>query len=103
MAISKKGLRKIVVDENTYYWKFNELVYVFNESDPNNFLSIDFGWYDEWLYVNDKENAPPDYHPKTVTPGFVAGAIRFALNVGRDERKMKLSYREGAFGVDKKA
>jgi hypothetical protein len=35
MAISKKGLKKIVIDEARYYWKFREKVFVISEENKN--------------------------------------------------------------------
>jgi len=55
MAISKKGFRKIIVDERLFYWKFNKKIFVISNKIRNSLLIIDFGWYDVWLYVNDKE------------------------------------------------
>ena len=50
--------------------------------NKNNKLFIDYGWYDDWLYVNDIENKPPDYEPQIVTPKFVGKSIEYALKNG---------------------
>lgn len=99
MAVSTKGLRKITVDSKTYYWKFNEVIKVFSEQEKRNMLIVDIGWYDEWLYVNDVENAPPNFSPKTVTPGFISTSIHYAISQGWTNGKMKLRYEGEKFIV----
>lgn len=99
MAISKKGLRKIVVDDREFYWKFNEKVFVVAEQHKNSLLIIDFGWYDVWLYVNDKENRPPDFEPQNVTPKFVKESILYALHHGWCKESLELKYRNGTYKI----
>ena len=93
MAISKKGLRKIIVDNREFYWKFNEKIFVTSEEINNCLLIVDFGWYDVWLYVNDKENRPPDFEPKSVTSKFVSESITYALTQGWNDGKMEIEFR----------
>ena len=102
MAISKKGLRKIVVDDQEFYWKFNDKIYVVSETNKNQLLIVDFGWFDIWLYVNDKENRPPDYEPRIVTPSFVAESILFALKKGWQNDKMELKFRDEKYEISSK-
>ena len=97
MAISKKGLRKIIVDNREFYWKFNEKIFVTSEKIKNCLLIVDFGWYDVWLYVNDKENRPPDFEPKSVTPKFVSESITYALTQGWNDVKMEIEFRNGDY------
>lgn len=97
MAISKKGRRKIIVNGQKFYWKFNEKVFVNFAESKNSLLIVDFGWYDVWLFVNDKENRPPDFEPKSVTPKFVKDAISFALKKGWKEGKMEIMFRRGKY------
>ncbi|MEH0152578.1 hypothetical protein V6R21_00450 [Limibacter armeniacum] len=97
MAISKKGLRKIVVDNREFYWKFNEKIFVISEEDKNSLLLVDFGWYDVWLFVNDKENKSPDFEPKSVTPKFVSESITYALTQGWDNGKMEIEFKNGDY------
>lgn len=97
MAISKKGLRKIEVNGKDYYWKFNKNVFVVNNEIDGSFLVVDFGWFDEWLYVNDKENRPPDFEPKRVTPKFVRESILYALKQGWNKGKMEIKFQNGAY------
>ncbi|WP_417887961.1 hypothetical protein [Zunongwangia sp.] len=97
MAISKKGLRKIVVANREFYWKFNENIFVISDEAKNGLLVVDFGWYDVWLYINDKENRPPDFEPKSVTPKFVSESITYALTQGWDDRKMEIEFRNGVY------
>ena len=78
----KQGFRKIVVMEITFNWKFSRGIDVRPDLNKNNQLFIDYGWYDEWLYVNGKENKPPDYEPQIVTPNFVRKSIEFAIKTG---------------------
>ena len=95
MAISKKGLRKIIVDNREFYWQFNGKIFVTSEEIKNCLLTVDFGWYDVWLYVNDQENQPPDFEPQIVTPKFVSESILYALNHGWEEGKALLLFRNG--------
>lgn len=97
MAISKKGLRKIQVEGNAYFWKFQEKIYVYKEEAKNHPLIVDVGWYDAWLFIQDKSNKPPDFEPKTITPQFLRDAIVFAVKNGWENRKLAIEYREGAF------
>lgn len=97
MAISKKGLRKIVVDNRVLYWKFNEKISVVSDEAKNCLLIVDFGWYDVWLYVNDNENRPPDFELKSVTPKFVSESITYALTQGWDNGKMEIEFRNGDY------
>lgn len=97
MAIPKKGLRKIVVDNREFYWKFNEKIFVTSDEANNSLLIVDFGWYDVWLYANDKENSPPDFEPKSVTPQFVSESITYALIQGWDDQKMEIEFRNGHY------
>ena len=97
MAISKKGLRKIAVDNRKFYWKFNEKVFVISDETKNSLLIVDFGWYDVWLYANNRENRPPDFEPKSVTPKFVSESITYALNQGWDDGKMEIEFRNGDY------
>ena len=97
MAISKKCLRKIAVDNRKFYWKFNEKVFVISDETKNSLLIVDFGWYDVWLYTNDRGNRPPDFEPKRVTPKFVSESITYALNQGWDDGKMEIEFRNGDY------
>lgn len=97
MAISKKGLRKIVVNNSVFYWKFNEKIFVYSEEAKYRLLTVEFGWYDVWLYVNDKENRPPDYEPQKVTPKFVSDSITYALTQVWDDGKIEIEFRNGIY------
>lgn len=97
MAISKKGLRKIIVDNQEFYWKFNEKVFVFSEEAKNRLLIVDFGWYDVWLYLNNQGDRPPDFAPKNVTPKFISESITYALAQGWEDGKMEIEFRNGAY------
>ncbi|MBD0404912.1 hypothetical protein [Flammeovirga sp. EKP202] len=99
MAISKKGLRSIIVNRQQFYWKFNGKVIVSSYEFRNSLLIVDFGWYDVWLYVNDKENRPPDFEPKSVTPKFVSDSIIYALTQGWDYGKMEIEFRNGDYKI----
>lgn len=99
MGISKKGLRKIIVDQQTFYWKFNEKIIITSDEIKNALLILDFGYFDVWLYVNDRENRPPDYEPRVVTPQFVETTIRHAKSIGWHEGTLNLMYRKGEFSI----
>lgn len=101
MSISKKGLRSITVNGHQFYWKFNGKIIVNSNEIKNSLLIVDFGWYDVWLYVNDKENRPPDFEPKSVTPHFVSKSISYALSKGWKEGKMEIDYANGLYNKKK--
>ena len=94
--MSKKGLRKIVVEGETYYWKFTEKVFISKNAEKNSILIVDFGYYDFWLYVNSRER-PLDYEGVLVTPQFVRASILIALGQGWNKGKMELDYIEGVY------
>lgn len=98
MAISKKGLRKITVNNRSFYWKFNEKIFVTSKESKNSLLIIDFGWYDIWLHANDIENRP-DFEPKNVTPKFVSQSILYAINQGWKEGNIQLEFRNGNYNI----
>jgi len=99
--MSKRNFRKIDIESKIYKWRFNEVVQICPVELYNNKLSVDFGYYDSWLYVNDKENEPKDYEPKIVTPAFVKLCIETAISLGWDPNAMqgnfKLKFRNQQF------
>lgn len=97
MAFSKKGLRSIIVNEKKFYWKFNGKVIVNFDENKSGLLIIDFGWFDEWLFINDKSRRPPDFEPKTVTPKFVSESILFAISEGWEEGEMQLEFKNQVY------
>lgn len=78
----KRGFRTISVNENIYFWKFNGVIDVRPKGKKGNQLIIDFGYYDEFLYINDLENKPPPFEPKVVTPKFISQSIEMAIQIG---------------------
>ena len=80
----KRGFRPIKVENIEFKWCFQGIIDVRPGDHKDNILTIDFGWYDVWSYVNDKEKRPPEFEPKIVTPKFVSESIKFALNNGWD-------------------
>lgn len=94
-SVSLKGFRKITVDNSIYFWKFDRRIIIVNQSIKNSYLTVDIGWFDEWLYVNDKESKPPEFEIKKVTPKFVAKCIRYALSNQWSEGKMDIVFRNG--------
>ena len=44
-------------------------------------LEIDFGWYDVWLHIKDRDTKEV-FEPRIVTPHFVEQAIRFGCQYG---------------------
>lgn len=101
IAKKKNGFRKIVVNDEIYYWRFNDCIDIRPDQNQSNKLEIDFGYFDHWLFINDKENRPKDFEPKVVTPGFIKKIIENAIQSGwsiNDKNKvMKLKYKEGKF------
>ncbi|MCL9805502.1 hypothetical protein NAT51_08210 [Flavobacterium amniphilum] len=97
----KKGFRKIIVGNTEYNWRFSGIVEIRPKQNVSNKLEIDMGHFDPWLYVNDLENKPDDFEPKTVTPGFVKKCIEAAISSGWDigtkNTHLKLSYKKGEF------
>lgn len=100
MAISKKGLRKIAVGEEVYHWKFVSNVMIFSDKSRNGILTVDFGYFDVWDYVNDQENRPPDFEPKVITPKFVKESILFAINNGWNGDKMNIEFKDSTYKVN---
>lgn len=96
-SVLLKGFRKIRMDDSVYFWKFNEKIIVVNQSIKNSYLTVDIGWFDEALYLNDPENRPPAFDIKKVTPKFVAKCIKYALSKGWNEGKMEIKYHNGEF------
>jgi hypothetical protein len=100
----KRGFRKITIDGRTFKWRFDSLIDIRPAANKENKLKVDFGWFDEFLYISDRENRPPDFEPKIVTPEFVKQAIKFALNndwhIEPKTGMFELSYRDGRFNVN---
>jgi len=99
VAIAKKGLRKIIVEDETYYWKFAGTVFVFRDEGKFSQLSVDLGWTDIWLSFGVPKSASMQNQMKSVTPKFVAGAISYARNHGWNEGSMKLEYKNKYFSL----
>lgn len=103
--MSNKNFRKIVVKDYTFKWIFNDVIQICLEENHNNKLQVDFGYYDSWLYVNDKENEPEKYEPKIVTPAFVRlcieNALKMGWNINLKHEVFKLKYRNKIFSKEK--
>ncbi|WP_291726052.1 hypothetical protein [Bernardetia sp.] len=99
MAISKKGLRTIIVNDKKYHWKFNEKVFIVPSENEDNLLIVDFGWYD--VLEPSRKNAQIDFYPKIATPKFVERSILFAVDNEWNEEIMELKYREGNYSLIK--
>lgn len=99
----KRGFRKISVEGNEFNWRFNSHIEVCPVARKNNKLIVDFGWFDPFLYVNDRLNSPTTYTPQIVTPAFVRKAIEFALKHNWDITEKtavtKVVYRDNVFNV----
>jgi len=101
----KRGFRKIVINDKAFNWRMNyisSLVEVRPAFNKDNKLSIDFGWWSRWLYINDaKSIRPPAYEPEVITPGFVKKAIEFALsqnwNIDGKPGIIKIQYKNSQF------
>lgn len=101
MAISKKGFRKITVENKLYYWRFCGFILVAPDNARSDYLlKIDFGFYDPFDYINTDEEVPPDFSPKVATPKFVSESIKFAVSNGWTEGKFNLKYRDNKYSVE---
>jgi hypothetical protein len=100
MAISKKGMRPISVNNEKYHWKFTGKIFVSPDMGSNDLLIIDFGWYDFFDYVGSQiDKRPPDFEPKIATPRFVAKSIKYARNTGWKKGKLEVQYRNGIYSI----
>ena len=105
MALPKKkrGFRKIIIDDKIFTWRFNSQLEICPATHKDNRLIVEFGWFDLWLYLNDKLNIPPEFDPKVVTPSFVREVIEFALSHDWDitarTRVTKIIYRDNQFNI----
>ena len=106
--ISKKknGFRKITIENEIYNWRFSGIIEIRPNENQSNKLEIDFGWFDEWLFLNDKVNRPEEFEPKIVTPNFVKKSIinarKFNWNTKEKNIFLRLKYRNGIFEVENK-
>jgi len=99
MAISKKGLRTLKIGEKEFLWRFAEHVLVLSELHAHAPLRVYMGWYDSWLYIQQKENIPPPFKPASITPKFVRAAIEFALDHGWPAQKMDIEFKDDTFRI----
>ena len=104
MILKKKnGFRKITIEKEIYNWRFSGIIEIRPNENQSNKLEIDFGWFDEWLYLNDKVNKPEEFEPKIITPNFVKKAITNAKKLNWDTKEknilIMLKYRNGIFEV----
>lgn len=101
--MKKRRFRPIKVENLDFNWRFQGIIDVRPNGNKNNSLTIDFGWYDVWEFVNDKENEPSRFEPKVVTPKFVSDSIKFALNNGwdieRHNSKLKIVYKDKNYKI----
>lgn len=100
MAIAKKGLRKVVVHGEAYYWKLNGPVLIFPVEGKFSQLSVDFGWDESWYF----QGVPADkttlqYKMRSVTPKFVTAAISFARGQGWTKGNMKIEFKDESFSL----
>jgi hypothetical protein len=99
----KRGFRKIIIDDNVFNWRFNSQIEVCPATFKDNKLIVDFGWFDSWLYINDKLSIPPEYDPKVVTPSFVRKVVEFALihnwDITAQTGVTKVIYRDNQFNI----
>jgi hypothetical protein len=89
------NMRPIVVDGQSFRWRFNEQLVVVpaNRSSPQ--LVVRWGWED-WLEPRGGNGS----EPYIVTPSFVTAAIQFALQNGWNPAttaNLQLYYRDGVF------
>jgi hypothetical protein len=100
---NKRGFRNISIEGQNFNWRHAGVLDIRPALQKGNRLIVDFGWFDELLYVNDKENRPVDFEPKALTPAFVRQAVLFALSQGWDIQKkigvLQLKYNNGRFEI----
>ncbi len=103
----KKGFRKITINGINFNWRLDYLANIIDIRsgfNKNNKLIVDFGWFDIWLYVNDR-NRPEAFEPEIVIPAFIKRAIQLALENNWDFNCkigiMKLKYRENIFTIER--
>jgi hypothetical protein len=89
LAVHKRsGYRAITVSGRRFKWRFGGTVVVVPDGvRGRQILEIDFGWFDEWLYMNQPEKRPPQFSPAVATPGFVSKGIQFAIDNGWNTEK----------------
>jgi hypothetical protein len=99
----KRGFRKIVIDNNVFNWRFNSQIEVCPATCKDNKVIVDFGWFDSFLYLNDKSATPPEYAPKIVTPSFIRKVVEFALihnwDITASTGVTKVIYRDNQFSI----
>jgi hypothetical protein len=99
----KRGFRKIVLDNNVFNWRFNSQIEVCPANRKDNRIIVDFGWFNSFLYLNDKSAIPPNHDPKVVTPSFVRKVIEFALihnwDITARSGVTKVTYRDNQFNI----
>jgi hypothetical protein len=92
------SLRRIVVDDRTFRWRFDGKLVVIPATASCPQLYVDWGWKD-WL-----EPDGPGDEPSVVTPRFVADAIRFGLANGwcadMTSKPMRLTLEDGRFRLN---
>lgn len=90
-------LRPIVVDGQSFRWRFNDVLVVIPGDRSGPQLYVDWGWRD-WL-----EPDGPGSEPHVVTPRFVAGAVRAAVAMGWPSDvpgpPLRLGFQGGRFTV----
>jgi hypothetical protein len=99
----KRGFRKIVIDDKDFNWRFNSQIEVCPTSRKDNKLIVDFGWFDSFLYLNDKLAIPPEYEPQIVTPSFIRKVVEFALihnwDITANTGVTKVIYRDNQLNI----
>lgn len=102
----RNNFRKIVVNEMDFNWLFHNIIKIRPDNQRQNNLEINFGYYDSWLYVNDKENEPADYEPQVIKPAFIRKCIEEAIKLGWNtdlkSGLFKVKYRNKTFIKDNK-
>lgn len=90
-------LRRLVVDEVAYRWRFDDVLVVVPGDRSSPPLYVEWGWRD-WL-----EPDGPGAEPRVVTPRFVAAAVRFGIANGWPSTAggppLRLEFQGGCFTV----
>lgn len=100
LPTKRRGFRTIKIDNLLFDWRFSGNIDIRTKNNKANKMIIDIGYYDIWLYINDKDK-PPDFEPKIVTPVFIKKCIISAIELGWDINKLneefKIKYRNNKF------
>lgn len=101
MALNRKGLRKIIVEDQEYFWKFGaDLIHIFQET-PFGEVQVKYGFIPSIEDLGDSERLmrTDKFEAHSITPDFVARAVQFAKQHNWKSARVKLDYKASQFSV----